>query len=246
MNLPTIKTEFEENGFIVVPQMFSPTELAAIDTQTKAYVADIVPALGFGDVFYEEPPSKAIKSLFHMETHAAFFDELRRHEGMLEMMRALFPGNICCKGVGLFGKSARDGSVTPVHQDNGFNYYEPPHCLKASIALDAHTPDNGVMICQKGSHKLGVQPHQPSGVVGFSQTLVEPVATDRYPDVAVCMEPGDLCLHHTDTVHRSGPNRTSRPRRMISLVFHSDLARHNKEKWAWVCNERERLYATLK
>ena len=102
------------------------------------------------------------------------------------------------------------------------------------------------MICQKGSHKLGVQPHQPSGVVGFSQTLVEPVATDRYPDVAVCMEPGDLCLHHTDTVHRSGPNRTSRPRRMISLVFHSDLARHNKEKWAWVCNERERLYATLK
>jgi len=43
MNLVTIKTEFEENGYIVVPQMISPTELAAIDTQAKAYVADIVP-----------------------------------------------------------------------------------------------------------------------------------------------------------------------------------------------------------
>ena len=42
MNLATIKTEFEENGFIVIPQIFSPTELGEIDTQTKAYVADIV------------------------------------------------------------------------------------------------------------------------------------------------------------------------------------------------------------
>ena len=33
---------------------------------------------------------------------------------------------------------------------------------------------------------------------------------------------------------------------MISLVFHSDLARHNEEKLAWVRNERERLYDKLK
>ena len=101
------------------------------------------------------------------------------------------------------------------------------------------------MICQRGSHKIGVQPHRPSGVAGFSQMLADPLDPELFPEVAVRMEPGDLCLHHTNTVHRSGPNGTDRPRRMVSLIYHSDLIRRNEEACARIAQERERLHSRL-
>ena len=45
------------------------------------------------------------------------------------------------------------------------------------------------MICQRGSHKLGLLSHRSSGVPGFSQTLSEPVSTTDYPEVQCLMNP---------------------------------------------------------
>lgn len=133
--------------------------------------------------------------------------------------------------VGFFAKPARHGSAAPVHQDNAFDFYEPPYALKATIALDTSTINNGVMYCQRGSQKLGVLPHHLSGVIGFSQTLTDPVSTEDYPEVPMLLEPGDLLLHHTDAVHRSDPNASPHPRRMLAMEWSSSNAVRNTEKY---------------
>ena len=79
--------------------------------------------------------------------------------------------------------------------------------------------------------------HQPSHTAGFSQSLPELVDTAEYPEVPVCMEPGDVALHHGETVHHSGPNTTDRPRHMLSYTFRNALARQNPER-AKVYRER--------
>ena len=83
--------------------------------------------------------------------------------------------------------------------------------LFCTIAVDESTPENGALTVQSGSHKIGRLPHCASGVMGFSQTLIEPVSVDDYPEVQLCMQPGDICLHHTNTIHYSGANNSPQP-----------------------------------
>ena len=52
--------------------------------------------------------------------------------------------------------------------------------------------DNGVMYCQRGSHKLALLPHHLSGVIGFSQTLTDLASTVDFPEVPMLLKPGDL------------------------------------------------------
>ena len=62
--------------------------------------------------------------------------------------------------------------------------------------------------------RAGILPHEPSGVLGASRGLVDPPDTTSYPEVAATMEAGDVLVHHTNVIHRTGPNLTgtSRPR----------------------------------
>ncbi|HEX9899759.1 MAG TPA: phytanoyl-CoA dioxygenase family protein [Candidatus Methylomirabilis sp.] len=243
MDNTSIARQFHEDGFIVVPGFVDSKRLREIAQQVDQYIAQVVPGLSPGDVYFEDAPSRAIKSLFRMHAHDPRFRELAEDPSLIGLMQAIFPqGEVICYDVGFFGKAARDGSVTPPHQDNGFTHWNPPLVLKASLAIDDATAQNGVMICQKGSHHLGVLPHQASGVAGFSQTLQSPVDTEAHPEVEIRMRPGDLALHHCDTVHRSGPNRTDRSRRMLSFVFRSSLAQPDPKHSRAVAEEVQRLH----
>ncbi len=244
MDYKAIAAKFWEDGFVVVPGFFDARQLGEIEGKLAGYIRETVPSLKTGEVFYENPPSRAIKSLFGMHRHNAWFAGLGQDARLLELMRTIFPGGeVMCQDVGFFGKAARDGSVTPAHQDNGFSYLEPAWCLKASIGLDEATLENGVMFCQKGSHRLGLQPHEASGVLGFSQKLTSAVDKGAYPEVPCFMKPGDLTLHHTDTVHRSEGNASEKSRRMLSMIFRSSLAVRNQVLYDKVEADRKALYA---
>jgi phytanoyl-CoA hydroxylase len=153
------------------------------------------------------------------------------------------PGEMICTDVGYFAKSARDGSVTPPHQDNAFRNYHPPYTLKASIALDPHTEANGAMICLNASHLHDIFPHRPSGVMSFSQTLTDDVDVTPYPEVSLCMSPGDVAIHHGNTIHKSSENRTDQSRRIISLTYKSSLAIQDEAAFARVTRERVAMHA---
>ncbi len=246
MDAKAIAAKFWEDGFIVIPGFFDASRLSEIESHLTLYLKNTVPDLKTGEVFYEDPPSKSIKSLFGMARHDAWFAALSQDPALIALMNAIFPqgGPIECADVGYFGKPARDGSVTPAHQDNGFSYLEPAWCLKASIGLDEATLANGVMFCQKGSHRLGVLPHEASGVLGFSQKLSREVDKTAYPEVPCFMRPGDLTLHHTDTVHRSEGNASDKSRRMLSMIFKSAKAVRNQKLYDQVEADRKKLYSS--
>jgi phytanoyl-CoA hydroxylase len=103
--------------------------------------------------------------------------------------------------------------------------------LTVTIAVDESVPENGALVCQAGSHQIGLLPHRQSGIQGFSRCLVDPVDTASYPEVQLCMQPGDICLHHINTVHRSGANELDRPRRQLGLLYRSSLAQRDTEAW---------------
>ena len=243
MELERISREFWRDGFIIIRSLFATDEIKEIEDRIDTYCRTVLPSLKVGDVFYEDGDSGAIKSMFRLQDHEPYFLDLAWDARLISIVKSIFSeGETVLKDVGFFGKAARDGSVTPEHQDNAFNFFEPPLCLKASLAIDDATAENGVMICQRGSHKLGVLPPRPSGILGFSQMLVESLDTAAYPEVPIAMKPGDMALHHTDTVHHSGPNTSDHFRRMLSMVYRSSKAKHNEQKLAMVNRAREEMY----
>ena len=56
------------------------------------------------------------------------------------------------------------------------------------------------------------------------------------------MSPGDLLLHHINTVHRSGPNKLDRSRRQLGIAYRSSLAQRNEEAFARYLEDLESLH----
>ena len=132
-------------------------------------------------------------------------------------------------------------SVTPWHQDNGFQHYTPPESLMVWLAVRDVDEEMGCVVFAKGSHKLGVVPHVPSGVLGFSQTVREPPDPAKFPEVKAMMKRGGMSLHHCNTFHRSGPNQTARPRPALSVNYRTRRALPDMEARARVKREVARL-----
>ncbi len=239
-----IAEQFNDDGFAILRGVFSIAEIGAMERELARCIRDVVPDLKPGDVFYEDAPGKPIKSIFRLEQRSEFFRQLLEEERLLTLMRDIFAGaDVRRVGVGFFGKAARSGSVTPPHQDNAFQNLAPPEELVATIAIDESTPANGALTVQRGTHKLGTLPHRPSGVMGFSQTLIEPVDTRQYPEVQLCLKPGDVCLHHTNTIHRSDGNQTGKSRRQLALQYRSAQAQRDPAAWERYQEEVRKLHA---
>jgi ectoine hydroxylase-related dioxygenase (phytanoyl-CoA dioxygenase family) len=235
----TIAKNYHDDGFVIVRNLFSSDEIADLDAELQNFADNVAPTLDPGDVYYEDDKAKSIKSAFRLQSHSEAFDRLRNDPRLIEIVQAIYSGSeIIPATVMFFAKSARNGSVTPPHQDNGFQFWNPPEALTATVAIDESMPSNGPLILQRGSHKNGLLPHRPSGVLGFSQTLIDPLDTKEYPEIGACLAPGDLLLHSVDTVHRSGANGSSRHRRQIGIGFRSQRAAPDEQA-------RERYQRTL-
>lgn len=243
MNPQSIARQFHEDGFAIVRNVFQPEDIRHMEAELERYVREIGPTLQAGEIYYEDTPSKPVKSIYHLNKRSAFFHELMNDHRLVDIIRAIFPeGNLLKFAVSYFGKQAGSGSVTPAHQDNAFQNLMPPEDLVLTIAIDESTPENGPLTVQKGSHKLGRLPHRPSGVMGFSQMLIEPVDTVKYPEVAICMKPGDICMHQTNTIHRSEGNPSKRSRRQVGISYRTDRAKRDEEGWKKYQDEIKKLH----
>ncbi len=54
------------------------------------------------------------------------------------------------------------------------------------LALDDVTVENGCVRFAMGSHRMGLQPHKPSGVLGFSMGAEAP-DLEKYPEFKCVM-----------------------------------------------------------
>src|SRR5262249_39404257 len=111
------------------------------------------------------------------------------------------------------------GSGVPPHQDNAYFCQSPPDALTVWIAMDAATMENGPIFYLKGSHTSGVSPHRPSGVAGNSMGLTRMPPHEKSDEFCGTLGAGDALIHHSQTIHWSGPNKTDHPRCGMLLVY---------------------------
>lgn len=214
---------FNENGFVVLRDLLSPEEVGAVSDEIDRIVRGEVDYVPDHDIVYE-PNSRRVRNAFRLHQYNPFFMELARNPKIVTVVEEIFGKPIRLYASQLFAKPPEVGTAVPQHQDMPYWPFAPYELLSAWIALDDSTIENGCVRHVKGSHKLGILNHVPSGVPGNSLGLSDD-AIEGMEEVPVEVSRGSCILHHCLTVHRSEPNRSTHARRGLIYVYMSDRVR---------------------
>jgi phytanoyl-CoA hydroxylase len=227
------KSRYDRDGFVVVRQWLSPAAFAELRGHIDRYIRDVVPGLPDADAFYDDRGRpETLKQMQRMEQDP-FFAAYRHHPTWNAMAEALLGEPAHADGVEWFNKPIGTHHVTPPHQDNFYFSLRPPQVLTVWLALDPVDEENGCLRYVRGSHLKGVRPHRRTATLGFSQEVADYGDADRGDEVAVPMQPGDVVIHHGNTIHRADANRsTTCHRRSFAMVFKGVSCRRDEAAYA--------------
>jgi phytanoyl-CoA hydroxylase len=224
MHVERIVAEYEENGFVPIHRFFAPEVVDRVRQALERYLRDVVPVLPTEDRVLETD-GRTVRNCWRMHLHDSFFAELAGRADITSLVAELLHGEPVLMAVESFNKPARVGSAVPYHQDNAYFCQTPPDVLTVWVALDVANEANGAVRYVPGSHRRGLLPHKASLVAGNSIGLAEhpdPADTEEY---CATLEPGDIVIHHSLTIHRSTPNTSNASRRGLLLVYRGSHTR---------------------
>jgi len=220
MNDASLKSRFDEDGFVVVRQFLPPDELQVLRSELDRYIREVVPDLPSGDAFYQDRSRpETLKQMQHM-SQDAFFEKYRRNARWNNLAVTLLGEAVQANEPEWFNKPPGTEHPTPPHQDNFYFCLRPPNVLTMWLAIDTVDEENGCLRYVAGSHRHGIRPHGPTETIGFSQGILDYGPEDCDREVAAFLQPGDIAAHLGNTVHRADPNASSnRNRRAFAMVF---------------------------
>ncbi len=231
MNFSEVKDDFDTNGFAVLRNFFSLTEMEEINNALNKYIDHTLPKLDENEAFYEKKEDpKTLMRLQNMGTHDPFFSALFHGKRLQSISQNLLGSPVRGKNLQWFNKLPVVGRLTPPHQDGFYFMLEPNQAITLWLAQDPIDESNGCIRYLPGSHRKGMRAHKKTDVLGFSQGLTEYKIIDIKNEIPVCVEPGDLIAHHSMTIHRADANKSNRPRRALGFVYFSQTATEDSER----------------
>lgn len=217
-----LKATYARDGFVIVRQPLKAADFAELTSNLDRYIRDIVPGLPPSDAFYHIDRSRpeSLKQMQRMEQDA-FFDKYRFNPVWKKLAETILGEEAHVSGVEWFNKPPATDHITPAHQDNYYFCLNPPQVLTIWMALDRVDEANGCLRYVTGSHLRGIRPHGRTQTLGFSQGILDyGTDEDLANEVPTSLQPGDITIHHGNTIHRADANQTTnRQRRSFAMVF---------------------------
>ncbi len=212
---------YQRDGVIQIRKFFSQEQVAEIQAEVERYICDDLDSKP-ADACTWEADGTTVRNLWRLEQHNDYFRKLADRPEITDLVAKLVQGKPVLMGVETFNKPAHIGSGVPYHQDNAYFCQSPPDVLTVWVAIDRVTVENGAVYYVFGSHKTGMLPTKQSGVQGNSIGMAKPPATPESEQFCATLDPGDLTIHHCQTIHHSGPNRTDNSRLGLLLVYRGE------------------------
>ena len=230
VDFSVLRSQFQRDGFVVIPQFLATADFDELTTNLDRYIRDVVPTLADSDAFYQDKQRpETLKQMQHMGVDP-YFKAYPTHPHWLAMAEALLGEPVEAQEPEWFNKPPGTEHRTPPHQDNYYFNLLPPNVLTAWLALDAVDEENGCLRYVSGSYHEGLRPHGRTKVLGFSQGISDYGPEDEAREAVVSLQPGDLAVHHGETIHRADPNTSPhRQRRAFAMVFRGKSCLLNEE-----------------
>jgi phytanoyl-CoA hydroxylase len=212
--------EYNENGFVKIKNVFSPSEVNNIIQEFGFFMANDAKQLSGRDINYVDVEKKIVNSVHKLHvSQDGFFTNLLNSERMKNIASKFLNDEAVPRASEMFAKPPEKGLPSPIHQDNFYWCLTPPNALTIWVALDSCNKENGVVSYMKGSHKLGILPHVDSFAPGSSQMVERKSIPSNLLAVSENLNAGDVLIHHSLTIHWSAANISGNSRRAMTLQY---------------------------
>jgi len=217
---------FWEQGYLHLPQVFSPAEMDQLDHDLTAIIETwAVENQGWTGPWrnvYMDQATEAASKLVHIHDlqfySEAWLRALTKPE-LCDAMENLLGPNVELHHSTLHAKPPQTGHPFPMHQDSPFYQHTDQRYVDILVHLDDTSHANGEIRFLAGSHQAGHLPH-------ITQTPAGPctphLPTDAYrleDTVPVPAKRGDVVCFNIYTIHGSYINTTDRVRRMVRAGY---------------------------
>jgi ectoine hydroxylase len=228
--------EFDERGFLFLPEQFTREEIAPLRAE-----AERIYALDREEVWHES--SGVARTAFAAHTYSEGFRRLGAHPRLVKPVMQLLDGHVYMHQYKVNAKAAFDGEVWQWHQDYGTwqrdDDMPEPRAMNIAVFLDEVTAANGPLMFIPKSHKRGVF------AAGHDlQTTSYPLWTlDRATVSRLADEggievptgpPGSVVMFHGNLVHASPPNISPWDRSIVYLSLcevSNHIRRFKRAEW---------------
>lgn len=213
---------YRRDGFIVVPDIFTASEIAALRRVTDALVEGARRVAVNDDVYDLEdshsPAEPRVRRIKTPHLHDPEYARAARHPKVVAVLKDLW-GTVRFDTGKLNMKSAGYGAPVEWHQDWAFYPHTNDDLAAVGIMLDDCTPENGPMMVIPGSHQGPIYDHH--GPDGRFCGAIDPAACDLdLSQAEPCLgRAGSITVHHVRAVHGSATNFSGRERRFLLYQY---------------------------
>lgn len=226
MLTPQQVQSYQTNGFLHIPQVFTPAEMDELDRDLEFIIASWAEC-GMGwsgpwrKVYMDEETEKKSRlvSIHDLQFYSKAWMRAVTNPSLCEAISELLGPNVELHHSTLHAKPPETGHPFPLHQDNAFYEHTDGRYIDVLVHLDDTCHENGEIRFLAGSHQAGYLPH-------ITQTPEGPctphLPTDQYrleDSVPVPAKRGDVVCFNIFCVHGSHINQTRKVRRMVRIGY---------------------------
>jgi ectoine hydroxylase len=225
---------FERHGFLVLPAVFSPEEVAVLQDAAESVFAEPTPEN------IREQKSREVRTAMGLHLRNEAFARLVRHPRLLGPAHQLIEGPVYAQQVKVNRKAAFDGESWHWHCDFATHQREDgvprPLALNLQVFLDDVSDFNGPLYFIPGSQRAGPLPARLDDTsTSYPLWVVERARirdlVAKHGLVAATGSAGTLLIFGDQMVHASPANVSPWSRRIFSLIVNpvaNGATRHDR------------------
>ena len=223
-SLAEITASFQKDGYYLAKGVYSPAEVAELETDFDRIVQQLHGSGEEVDVRWKgaimdkiAPKDSVFVHTHNVQMYSAAWHRAFLQPRFLEISQAILnSSDVILHHSKLFQKPAEKGAPFPMHQDWSYFPTVKDNMIAGVIMISEATDEMGCLRVYPGSHKLGR--------LAESNGQTDTEVLKDYPlekSTPVEAEPGDVVYFHYLTLHGSKPNRSQKIRKSVLAQLHS-------------------------
>ncbi len=204
-----LRSEFDKNGYIVLPDLFGRDEVA----ETKQHLKGLLEQAGRNG--HED--ELAVGVYVGLSMQSDYFHAINRDPRLVDALVQVIGPNVEFWSDKVIFKSSAVTAASPWHQD--WPYWHGGHKATVWLALDDVPVENGCLRALPGTHR---SPAVHDGVAKPGQAFamqLRPESVDQTKAVDLPVQAGTAVIFHDLLLHSSHPNRTGRDRWVLAPTY---------------------------
>ena len=223
---PETKTFFEENGYYLAKNVYSPAEVADLEEDFDRIVAQLLGSKEESNARWGGAAMERLGAVGTTVTHthnvqnfSARWLQAFQHPGFLDVASEILGPDIILHHSKLFQKPRGKGAPFPMHQDWQYFPSVKDTMIAGVIHVSDATDEMGCFRVYPGTHKLG----RVQGMQGMESEEHADLKT-KYPlenATVLEAESGDVLFFHYFLLHGSNQNVSDRTRKTVLVQMYA-------------------------